>query len=207
MLARSILGSLKECVGRSALEKTTMRKIRYQVACSLDGYIATENDEFDWIVADPDIDFQALYNEFDTLLMGRRTFEVAGAELPPGMKTLVFSRSLRQEDHPRVTIVSEQVKETVDNLRSQSGKDIWLFGGGELFHSLLELGCVDTVEPAIIPVVLGGGLPLLPGPAIRRRLSLTDSRVYEKSGIVLLKYDVVSEKTRPKPRKRRTAGR
>ena len=126
-----------------------MRKIRYQVACSLDGYIAGHNDEYDWIVADPDIDFGALFAEFDTLLMGRRTFEVAGAESSAGMKTFVFSRSLRPEDYPGVTIVSEQVKETLDNLRAQQGKDIWLFGGGELFRSLLELGCVDSVEPAL----------------------------------------------------------
>ncbi|HEY0319459.1 MAG TPA: dihydrofolate reductase family protein [Pyrinomonadaceae bacterium] len=172
-----------------------MRKIRYQVACSLDGYIAGHNDEYDWIVADPDIDFEALYDQFDTLLMGRRTFGVAGAELPPGMKTFVFSRSLHPADHPGVTIVSGQAKETVDHLRAQQGKDIWLFGGGELFRSLLELGCVDTVEPAVIPVVLGSGRPFLPSPAIRRRLSLTESRIYEKSGIVLLKYDVVPGET------------
>ncbi|HKS28125.1 MAG TPA: dihydrofolate reductase family protein [Pyrinomonadaceae bacterium] len=184
-----------------------MRKIRYQVACSLDGYIAGPDDEYDWIVADPDIDFEALFDEFDTLLMGRRTFEVAGAELSQGMKTLVFSRSLRPEDHPGVTIISEQVKETLDSLRAQQGKDIWLFGGGELFRSLLELGCVDTVEPAVIPVVLGGGRPFLPGPALRRRLSLTETRVYEKSGIVLLKYDVVPEKTKTKSGKRKTSGR
>lgn len=184
-----------------------MRKIRYQVACSLDGYIAGPNDEYDWIVADPDIDFQALFDQFDTLLMGRRTFEVAGAAGPPGMKTFVFSRSLRPEDHPGVTIVSEQVKETLDHLRAQSGKDIWLFGGGELFRSLLELGCVDTVEPAVIPVVLGDGRPFLPAPAIRRRLSLTEARIYEKSGIVLVRYDVVPEETQPKSRKRKIGGR
>jgi dihydrofolate reductase len=167
-----------------------MRKIRYQVACSLDGYIAGPNDEYDWIVMDPDIDFQALFDEFDTLLMGRRTFEVAGAEAPT-MKTFVFTRALHQEEHPHVTIVSNQVRETLDDLRAQPGKDIWLYGGGELFRSLLELGCVDTVEPAIIPVLLGGGRPFLPSPAAHHRLSLTAQRVYEKSGIVLLKYDVV----------------
>jgi dihydrofolate reductase len=181
-----------------------MRKIRYQVACSLDGYIAGPNGEYDWIVADPDIDFQALLDQYDTFLMGRRTFEVAGGAGSPGMKTFVFSRSLHQEDHPGVTIVSERIRETLDELRGQPGKDIWLFGGGELFRSLLELGCVDTVEPAVIPVVLGGGRPFLPAPAVRRSLSLTEQRVYEKSGIVLLKYDVVPEVTRPKSRKRKT---
>lgn len=170
-----------------------MRRIRYQVACSLDGYIAGPDDEYDWIVTDPEIDFQAIFDRFDTLLMGRRTYEIAGGAGPPGMTTLVFSRSLRQEDHPGVTIVSERVKETLDDLRTQPGKDIWLFGGGELFRSLLELGCVDTVEPAVVPVVLGGGRPFLPAPAVPRRLSLTGQRVYEKSGIVLLEYDVVPD--------------
>jgi dihydrofolate reductase len=183
-----------------------MRKIRYQVACSLDGYIAGHNDEYDWIVMDPDIDFQALFNQFDTLLMGRRTFEVAGGDTPK-MKTYVFSRSLRQEDYTGVTIVSDQVRETLDHLREQPGKDIWLFGGGELFRSLLELGCVDTVELALIPLVLGGGRPFLPAPAVRQRLSLTHQRVYEKSGIVLLQYDVVPESVPPKSKKSKTSRR
>lgn len=174
-----------------------MRTIRYQVACSLDGYIAGPDGDYDWIVTDPDIDFNALFDQFDTLLMGRRTYEVAGAGGHPGMTTLVFSRSLRPEDHPDVTIVSERVKDTLDGLRERPGKDIWLYGGGELFRSLLELGCVDTVEPAIVPIVLGGGLPFLPAPAVRRRLALTEQRVYEKSGIVLLKYDVVPENRNP----------
>lgn len=179
-----------------------MRKIRYQVACSLDGYIAGPNDEYDWIVMDPEIDFGALLDQFDTLLMGRRTFEVTGGGPSTGMKTVVFSRSLSQEEFPSLTIVSNQVKETLDDLRAQPGKDIWLFGGGELFRSLLELGCVDTVEPAIVPVVLGGGRPLLPAPSVRRSLSLTQQRVYEKRGIVLLKYDVIPEE---KSRKRKHA--
>ncbi|MGH7480857.1 MAG: dihydrofolate reductase family protein [Longimicrobiales bacterium] len=182
------------------------RRIRYQVACSLDGYIAGPNGEYDWIVMDAEIDFQALFDEFDTLLMGRRTFE-GMPEGYPGMKVLVFSRSLRQEDHPGVTIVSDGVKETLDELRAQPGKDIWLFGGGELFRSLLELDCVDTVEPAIMPVVLGGGRPFLPAPAARRRLALTGRRVYESSGIVLLQYDVVPGDVAAKPSKRKRAKR
>ncbi|HUG42408.1 MAG TPA: dihydrofolate reductase family protein [Longimicrobiales bacterium] len=165
------------------------RRIRYQVACSLDGYIAGPHGEYDWIVMDPEIDFEALAAEFDTLLMGRRTFEVLQGGFP-AMKVFVFSRSLRQEDHPDVTIVSDRVRETLDALRDEPGRDIWLFGGGELFRSLLELGCVDTVEPAVIPVLLGGGRPLLPAPAVRRSLALTGRRVYEATGIVLLQYEV-----------------
>ena len=166
-----------------------MRRIRYQVACSLDGYIAGPNGEFDWIVMDPDIDFNAIFSQFDTLLMGRRTFEKGGGAFP-GMKVFVFSRTLRQAEHPDVTIIADGIEETIHALRNEPGKDIWLYGGGELFRTLLELDCVDSVEPAIIPVILGGGLPLLPAPAAKRSLALTGRRVYEKSGIVLLTYDV-----------------
>ncbi len=168
-----------------------MRRIRYQVACSLDGYIADRGGKTDWIVAEPEIDFDALFDQFDTLLMGRRTYEgmsQAGDGFW-GKRVLVFSRTLRPEDHPEVTIVSDRVEQTLEELRSQPGKDIWLFGGGELFQSLLALGCVDTVEPAIVPVLLGGGRPFLPTPAVQSRLTLTGHRTYP-SGIVWLEYTI-----------------
>jgi dihydrofolate reductase len=168
-----------------------MRRIRYSVAASLDGYIAGPNGEFDWIVQDPEVDFGALFAQFDTFLMGRGTFEIIPpGEMPRG-KVIVFSRTLRQEDHPDVTIVAGNERETVEALRKEPGKDIWLFGGGELFRSLLDAGLVDTVEVAITPILLGGGIPLLPSPAQRTKLRLTGRRVYEASGIVLLQYDVL----------------
>lgn len=167
-----------------------MRRIRYQVAASLDGYIAGPDGDYDWIAMDPDIDFTALFAEFDTLLMGRRTFELMQDGGFPGMKVLVFSRTLRQEDHPGVTIVADRIPETLDALRAEPGKDIWLYGGGELFRTLLELGQVDTVEPAIIPVLLGGGIPFLPPSTGRTRLVFSSQRLYPKSGIILLSYDV-----------------
>src|SRR5215470_10037587 len=97
-----------------------MRRIRYVVAASLDGYIAGPKGEADWIIMDPDIDFGALFAEFDTFLIGRRTFEaMAGAmggqgnaEMP-GMRTIVFSRTLRPQDHPEVTIVADKAAETL----------------------------------------------------------------------------------------------
>ena len=171
-----------------------MRRIRYAVATSLDGYIAGPKGEADWIIMDPDIDFRALYAQFDAVLIGRRTFEVLtggkkkGGAMP-GMKTFVFSRTLRQRDYPKVTIVAENAGETVTALRAESGKDIWLFGGGLLFRSLLDAGLVDTVEVAVMPVLLGGGVPLLPPPAKAGKLNLTGHKVY-KTGIVLLEYAV-----------------
>ena len=171
-----------------------MRRIRYVVAASLDGYIAGPKGEADWIVSDPDIDFRALFAQFDTVLIGRQTFEgmargkkKAGAM--PGMKTFVFSRTLRQRDYPKVTIVGENAEATAAALRAESGKDIWLFGGGLLFRSLLGAGLVDDVEVAVMPVLLGGGVPLLPPPAEVTKLKLTGHKVY-KTGIVSLEYAV-----------------
>jgi dihydrofolate reductase len=170
-----------------------MRRIRYQVAMSLDGYIAGPKGEADWILMDPEIDFGALFAQFDTFLMGRRTFEAmsGGEGESAGTKTFIFSRTLRQSDHPKVTIVSDRVEETVAALRAEeSDNDIWLFGGGELFRSLLEAGLVDTVEVAVIPVLLGQGIPLLPSPAKQAKLKLTGHKVYG-TGIVLLEYAVI----------------
>ncbi|HEX2992911.1 MAG TPA: dihydrofolate reductase family protein, partial [Anaerolineales bacterium] len=82
-------------------------------------------------------------------------------------------------------------RSTLTALRSQSGKDIWLFGGGSLFRSLLGLGLVDSVEVAIIPVLLGGGVQFLPEPAARSKLKLVRHRVYEKTGTVSLEYELM----------------
>jgi len=171
-----------------------MRRVRYSVAMSLDGYIAGPNGEFDWIIQDPEIDFKALYKSFDTILLGRRTFELTltqgGGGGMPGMRVFVFSRTLRASDYPKVTMVAEDAGGVVAALRAEEGKDIWLMGGGVLFRSLLDAGQVDCVEVGVIPVLLGGGIPLLPPPVSKATLQLSGSRIYNKTGIVSLEYTV-----------------
>ena len=107
----------------------------------------------------------------------------------PGIQSYVFSHTLRPEECPDA-IVSDDPQAIIQDLKSKEGKDIWLFGGGSLFHSLLEQGLVDSVEVAIMPVLLGGGVSLLPPPADLARLTLIRHQVYEKTGTVVLEYAV-----------------
>jgi dihydrofolate reductase len=171
-----------------------MRRVRFGGAMSLDGYIAGPAGEYDWIIMDPDIDFAAMMAQFDTFLFGRKTYEAmqkvgtAGGDMP-GIRSFVISRTMKPSDHPGITIEPDPTR-LVHDLRSSPGKDIAIFGGGELFRSLLADGLVDTVEVSLVPVLLGGGIPLLPPPAGRARLKLTKHRLYEKSGIVALEYDI-----------------
>lgn len=169
-----------------------MRRVRYSVVMSLDGYIAGPKGEADWITADPEFDFTALFRQFDTILVGRRTFEgmvAARRTLIPGMKTIVFSRTLKQEDHPEVALVKDTHRETLAGLKAVPGKDIWLFGGGSLFRSLSEDGLVDTVEVSIVPILLGAGVPLLASMDKRIKLSFTAHKVHT-SGIISLEYAI-----------------
>lgn len=169
------------------------RRLRYQVAASLDGFIARPNGEYDWIVSDPSIDFTALFKEFDTAVMGRKTYEIVKAQggtgAMPGLDVVVFSRALAPAESPGIRILGDDPRDIVTSLKAKRGRDIWLFGGGQLFRTLLDAGLVDTVEIAVMPVLLGEGIPLLPAGA-SATLVLSDTKVLPKSGIVVLAYSV-----------------
>lgn len=188
------MGGFRSCSLLSGSAR--MRKLRYSVAMSLDGHIAGPNGEYDWIGADPEVDFAAFWLQFDTLLMGRRTFELAvrtrgeaAFTAFTGVTSIVFSRTLKPQGHPYATVMPELNADWVRDLKAKSGKDIWLFGGSDLFRSFLDSGLVDSVEVAVIPVLLGAGIPLLPPPYSPTTLRLISHRLY-RSGRMSLAYEV-----------------
>lgn len=168
-----------------------MREIIYSVAVSLDGFIAGPGGEFDWIPDEPTLDWDAFMRRFDTIIMGRGTWEVVRSQPPehrPGLPTWVFSDTLDEAEGASL-VRSHEAAGVVGRLRAGEGKAIWLMGGGILFRHLVERGWVDQVETAVVPILLGAGIPLLPAGGIPVSLQLLEMRSYP-SGIVMTRYGV-----------------
>jgi dihydrofolate reductase len=170
-----------------------MRRLRYNVAASLDGYIADAEGAFDWIIHDNAVDFAGLFARVDTIVLGRLTYETVRAQGAPPWKphtrVYVVSSTLAPEQSWDVTVTRDAAA-LASSLRHETGDgEIWLFGGGQLFGSLLDAGQVDAVEVTIVPVLLGRGVPLVASIAARTPLELTHSHVYP-TGMVALHYAV-----------------
>ena len=152
-----------------------MRTVTYGAACSLDGYIARADGAVDWLCWSDDVAAitSAFWTDVDTVLMVRKTWEVAvangSAGQMSGVRACVFSRTLA-EAPPGVELVRDDAGEFVRRLKAAEGKGICLMGGGELARSLLEAGVVDQVGANVHPVILGGGIPLFP--PMRRQVDL-----------------------------------
>ena len=173
-----------------------MRRLRYCVASSLDGFIAGPKGEYDWIVMDPTIDFGAIFKQFDTFVMGRKTFDVTRGQgegtSTPGKRTYVFSKTLPPRTKKGLTVTADDPVTTVAALKQEEGRDIWLFGGGELCRTLLDAGLVDTIELGIMPVLVGGGVPMVAPGRTHGGLKLTKSESLP-SGILMVTYEITKD--------------
>lgn len=172
-----------------------MRKVVFGGANSLDNYFARKDDAVDWLLWNDEVGkFMAGYfKRFDTIVMGRRTYEVAlrmghnGSN--PGMKTYVFSRTLKPQSRKEPEITSEDVAEFVARIKQEDGKDICIMGGGLLAKPLFEADLIDEIGFNIHPVLLGSGIPLFHEMNHQVNLELTDCRTF-KNGCVLVVYRV-----------------
>jgi len=174
-----------------------MRKIILGLAVSLDGFIEDPDGQFDWCFTDQDYGMSDFFKRVDTLFIGRRSYEVTqsmGDEAFPGFpkfKEYIFSTTLNKVKDGAY-LIKDNIKEEVEKIKSEKGKDIWLFGGSSLTSSLLNLGLVDEVWLSVHPIILGGGRPLFSNINKRLHLKLVDSKTYS-TGLVSLIYHLGEE--------------
>jgi dihydrofolate reductase len=174
-----------------------MRKVTFGVANSLDNYIARPDGSVDWLLWSKDVNkiMEDFWKTIDTVLMGRKTYEVAleqskGQKNPyPGVKSYVFSRTLKASKDEEFEIVRGDAVRFVRKLKSEKGKDICVMGGGEFAKPLFEAKLIDEIGFNIHPVLLGKGIPLFHEMKHQIDLELLECKTLKK-GCVLVSYRV-----------------
>jgi dihydrofolate reductase len=173
-----------------------VRKVTFGGANSLDNYLARPDHAVDWLLWGKEAAavMADYWKTIDTVLMGRKTYEVAvrsghGGGSYPGMMTYVFSRTLPEVGARGVTVIREDAAGFVRGLKGQDGKDICVMGGGELARSLFEAGLIDEIGFNIHPVLLGSGVPLFHPMSRQINLELLECRPF-KNGCVYVTYRV-----------------
>jgi dihydrofolate reductase len=172
-----------------------MRTVTYGAACSLDGFIVGPDGAMDWLHFSRDVQeaTAAYWATVDTVLMGRKTWEVAAAQGggggSAGIATYVFSRTLREIAQPGVHLVATDPGDFVRDLKRRPGRGICVMGGGELAQSLLAADVIDEVGLNVHPVLLGAGVPLFRDAGRRIPLELAECRTLD-GGCVLAMYRV-----------------
>jgi dihydrofolate reductase len=171
-----------------------MRKVILALAVSLDSLIEGPNGEYDWCFTDQDYGITELMNRVDAVFMGRKTYELiltmndVGIEGFSKLKNYVFSTRLEKIKEDAI-LIKGNIKDEVERIKNEDGKDIWLFGGAGLTTSLVNLGLVDELSLAVHPIILGKGTPLFRDIQNRIKLKLTGSKIYS-SGLVSLTYQI-----------------
>lgn len=145
-----------------------MRKVTFGGASSLDNMFARKDDSVDWLMWSDEA--QTMMTEYwktvDTILMGRKTYE-AGLKLSKGknnpyggIKSYVFSHTLKPGKRQGVEFVQNDAVEFVKNLKADEGGDICLMGGGNFAKTLFEANLIDEIGFNIHPILLGSGIPI-----------------------------------------------
>lgn len=165
-----------------------MRKIILFIASSLDGYIARENGDIDWLPKNTDSGYDDFYKSIDTVIMGKKTYNqvLTFGDYPyKDKKSFVFTRDNELSNDKNVDFVHD-VDKLVKNIQFSQGKNIWLLGGAEIISAFVNLGFVDEIILSIIPVILGKGVPLFKDIQKESKFELIKTTKY--SGLVELHY-------------------
>ncbi|WP_394836557.1 dihydrofolate reductase family protein [Pendulispora rubella] len=172
-----------------------MRKLSYYIASTVDGFISHADRSLEGFLMEGDHaqDFFASLQSYDTVLMGRETYDLGrkfGVTNPyPTMEQYVFSRTLKESPDPAVKVVSENVAGLVRELKNRQGKDIWLCGGADVASQLFTEGLIDEVIVKVNPVLFGSGKTMFSDQVKLTALELVDKKFFN-SGVVVLRYRV-----------------
>lgn len=172
------------------------RRVVLYVASSLDGFIAGENGELDWLFDPYAHGYEFFYEDVDTVIMGRKTYDSACEfeEAPYSSKQgYVFTRTAKPAPYEGLEYTSEDPVTLTDRLRKEDGGMIWLVGGREISELLLAAGLVDELIISVHPKILVKGIPLVGAKEAGTDLKLITYEVF-KSGLVQLRYEVLNRK-------------
>jgi len=165
-----------------------MRKIKLFIASSLDGYIAREDGNIDWLPQSGNSGYDEFYKTIDTVIMGRKTYEqilTFGKYPYEGQKSYVITKNTEIKKDGNIEFVFETEK-LVKELLSSSGKDVWLVGGADLISTFLNFDLIDDIILSIIPIVLGKGIPLFKN--IQKEIKFELVKTTEYNELVELYY-------------------
>jgi dihydrofolate reductase len=187
-----------------------MRRLIVSNLMSLDGFVAGPNGELDWFVTDGFLigtEFgryaREMISSVDAILLGRLTYqEFAGywptatdndpviTERMNGLPKIVFSRTLPQVEWGKwnnARLVKENAPEEVARMKQEPGKDLVIYGSGDLVSGFMKLGLIDEYQLFVQPIVLGNGKPQFKDLTERYKLKLISAEPF-KSGAVRLCY-------------------
>jgi dihydrofolate reductase len=167
-----------------------MRKIICYIATSLDGYIARENHQLDWLPQEGEdiYGYGAFLQSIDTVVMGHNTYkEILSFDVDypyPDQVNYVYS-STPKEDDDHAQFINAPATELIERLKNEPGKDIWLVGGGKLFSTFLEEGLIDELIQFIIPTTIGKGIQLFQESSKDINWDLLECQSYPDSSVKL----------------------
>ncbi len=168
-----------------------MRKVILFITSSIDGYIARENGDVDWLFTDQDYGYKDFTETIDTVLMGGATYRQVlgfGGEWPYQTKnSYVFTHDASLRSNEEVTFIHHDVPEFVKGLKEKEGKNIWLIGGSQINTVLLNEDLIDEIQLFIHPVILGEGIPLFTGSSIETWFTINGIEEFD-TGLMKLVY-------------------
>lgn len=171
-----------------------MSKIFTSIAASLDVYIASKSGELSWLnnsmVQGEDYGFDETMNRTGIYIMGANTYKEMLKSGMAGSKERIYVITKRKDlkKGSQTQFYDGGLKELAAKVKSETDKDIYIWGGGNIITQFIDLDLLDELNIAVIPILLGDGVPLFGKFSRLKKLTLTECKRFEKSGIAILRY-------------------